>query len=133
MSGVLPPSNPPAGLSPLHRDVCGKRASKAVIAMRVQELAQWISQGASRATLIRRALEEWGVGPDTYDQLHKQATAVIRQRLDIERPDYLAEKLAHAEYVFEQACADRCWPAAVGALSLMGKWVGAGFAPKRHI
>jgi hypothetical protein len=127
---ALPAAPPPAGLSPLHRDVCGKRASKAVIALRVQELARWISEGGSRSSLIQKAAQEWGVGDGTYADLHKQATAVIKQRLDIERPDYLAEKIAQAEYVFEQAVADRCWPAAVGALSLVGKWVDAGSFPR---
>jgi len=120
----------PAGLSPLHRDLCGKRASKALIALRVGELLRWISEGGSRQTLIQCAVQEWGVGESTYATLHAEATKVIRAGIDRERPDAIAEKLAVLEQVIQEAIKDRCWSAAIGGLSTWGKWVGAGSFPR---
>jgi len=110
--------------------VCGKRASNAVIALRVQELARWISEGGSRQALIQRAAREWGVGEGTYADIHKQATIAIRAGIEKERPDAIAEKLAVLEHVIQEAIKDRCWPAAIGGLSTWGKWVGAGSFPR---
>lgn len=124
ITGASPPAPPQPG--PLHSSVCGKRAPRAIQALRAHQLAGWIIEGGSRPTLLKRCQEEWGVGLAVYDQLRARATKIITAQIEQERPDALAEKLAILETIAEKAMAAGQYAAAVGALSVWGKWIGFG-------
>jgi len=120
----MPPDSPAPG--PLHKDVVGNRATKAVMELRAQQCSEWIAAGDSRPTLIRKAREEWGVRVDSFDKVHKQATQLIVEAVSRERPHVLAEKIAIVEVIVEKAMAAEQYSAAIRGMALLGKWCSFG-------
>jgi hypothetical protein len=90
--------------------------------LRADVVAGWIAEGCTYTTMVRKAAEEWGLAPRFFDKLHRRANLLIVERINRDRPNVLAEKLAQLEHVIQESSKDRAWSATVGALSLFGKW-----------
>jgi len=108
---------------PLHKAVAGSKGSVAICEARIDVVLDLLRQAKSTQTIIRFGADQWGLGARNMEKVIQQATAVIKERLSADRPDYIAQMVVRIEGMAEDAARDRQYSAAAGLLGILGKWL----------
>jgi len=71
-----------------------KRATKAVVAYRVQRAARMMAQGASQADVVAYAAQEWGLSKSSAKRVWREAITEVKETWEINRDEFAALLLA---------------------------------------
>ena len=101
--------------------MAASESSKIEIDLRVQKLSRIIATGGRRSDCLRYARENWGVSEATVDNYLKKAREDIKKDWDIERPQMIADLLAHCSTLQMEARRAGQFHIALGAINTAAK------------
>ena len=67
-----------------------KRATKAVMAYRVQKVARMMGQGANQMDIVAYAQQEWGLSKSQGHRLWREAITEVKETWTIDRDEFAA-------------------------------------------
>ena len=99
----------------------GKKGTQAETIVRAQRFARIIANGGRRSDCVRYASENWGVGERSVDKYLEIAREELKKDWDMERPQMIADLLAHCSTLQMEARRSGQFHIALGAINTAAK------------
>jgi hypothetical protein len=96
----------------------GKKATKAEVEVRVQQVLHMLANGVQRPAIIEYARKEWGLGRGSTDEYIRRAKDEIIETMKEERHEFLARKLYQLEDILLKSAKRENHSAMIGAIRL---------------
>lgn len=88
---------------------------------RTHRVADLLAKGASARHIVQFAAENWNLRERQARTLIQRARALLKEDFDIERPDFLATRLATLDIAIQRAMSTNNMNALVGAVRLQSE------------
>ena len=99
----------------------GKKGTQAETVVRAQRFARIIANGGRRSDCVRYASENWGVGERSVAKYLQIAREELKKDWDMERPQMIADLLAHCSTLQMEARRSGQYHIALGAINTAAK------------
>jgi hypothetical protein len=104
----------------------GRKATKAEVTQRVEELAEMVIKGYSQRELMRHVTDSWGLSAEQASRyVRKGRDLVIEDAGQLDRKDMLAAKIQMLEQIARDCAVSGRENNAIGAIRLLAELVGA--------
>lgn len=105
--------------------MAAKRCTRKEATARVEKFAEMLVHGGTAMELSAYARENWGISPKQSESYIKEARVMIVESANIDRKDFVAEKIATLNITIRKAMEAGQYSNVIGATRLLAELTGS--------